>query len=246
MRKNNILEIKSLYKNFGDMKVLKDININVKRGEILSVIGPSGAGKSTFLRSINLLEDPTSGHMKLNSKTYNLEKVNEKEKHDIRNTVSMVFQNYNLFKNKTILENVMEALIYAKAMNKEDAKVRALEYIKSVGLIDKIHDFPSQLSGGQQQRIGIARAMALNPDIILFDEPTSSLDPELVLEVLKTIKSIASSDKTMIIVTHEMNFAKEISDRIVFMEDGKIVEEGSPDYIFYNCANLRVRKFIDR
>jgi len=245
MKNNNILEIRSLDKNFGDLKVLKNVDLNIKKGEILSVIGPSGAGKSTFLRSINLLEDPSRGFMKLNGEEYNLEKVSEKEKLDIRNTVSMVFQNYNLFKNKTILDNVVEPLIYAKGMGKKLAKETALEYIKSVGLLDKVDNFPSQLSGGQQQRIGIARAMAVNPEIILFDEPTSALDPELVFEVLKVIKSIAKTEKTMIIVTHEMSFAKEISDRVVFMEDGMIVEEGTPEYIFNNCENLRVRKFID-
>ncbi|MGB3368224.1 MAG: amino acid ABC transporter ATP-binding protein [Acidaminobacteraceae bacterium] len=240
-----MLEIRSLDKNFGDLKVLKNVNLNVVKGEILTIIGPSGAGKSTFLRSINLLEDPSHGEMKLWDKEYNLENVSEKEKLKIRNTVSMVFQNYNLFKNKTILDNVVEPLIYSKGMSKKLAKETALEYIKSVGLIDKVDNFPSELSGGQQQRIGIARAMAVNPEIILFDEPTSALDPELVFEVLKVIKSIAKTEKTMIIVTHEMSFAREISDRVVFMEDGMIVEEGTPDYIFNNCENLRVRKFID-
>lgn len=245
MKNNNILEIKSLDKNFGDLKVLKNVNLNVKKGEILTIIGPSGAGKSTFLRSINLLENPSKGFMKLNDIEYNLEKVSEKEKLNIRNTVSMVFQNYNLFRNKTIIENVSEALIYAKGMKKSKAIETALEYIKSVGLLDKVDNYPTELSGGQQQRIGIARAMAVNPEIILFDEPTSALDPELVFEVLKVIKSIAKTEKTMIIVTHEMSFAKEISDKVVFMEDGMIVEAGTPDYIFNNCENLRVRKFID-
>ena len=245
MRNSNILEIENLSKSFGSLDVLKNIDFKVEKGEIVSIIGPSGAGKSTFLRSINLLEEPSSGKMKLMDHEYDLKSLSEKEKLSIRNKVSMVFQNYNLFKNKSILENVSEALVYSRGVEKNEAKKRALGYIESVGLLDKVDNYPSQLSGGQQQRIGIARAMAVDPDIILFDEPTSALDPELVYEVLKVIKAIADTEKTMIIVTHEMNFAREISDRIIFMEDGRVVEEGQPEYIFENCKNMRVRKFID-
>lgn len=240
-----IISIDGLSKSFGETRVLKNINLNITKGEVISIIGPSGSGKSTLLRSINVLETPEMGSITINKSKYNYEDIKEADKKSIRRDVSMVFQNYNLFNNKTALENIMEPLIYSRKLSKISAKNIALKHLEAVGLNDKTNNYPSQLSGGQQQRVGIARAMAVDPDIILLDEPTSALDPELVQEVLKVIRDIATYGKTLVIVTHEMEFAREISDRIIFMDNGEIVEDGAPNYIFDESSNQRIKKFVE-
>jgi len=241
-----MLKINQVKKSFGEVEVLKGIDLQVDKGEIVTVIGPSGSGKSTLLRTINFLEVADSGSLVLGDVELNMHKASGKEKQNVRKKAAMVFQNYNLFRNKSVLENVMEGLIVNGIYKKDKAKEVALRHLEQVGLSDFIHSMPSQLSGGQKQRVGIARAMALKPEVILFDEPTSALDPELVGEVLSVIKNLTDEDITMIIVTHEMAFAKEISDKIVFMDDGLIVEEGTPEYVFKESSNLRLRSFLKR
>lgn len=240
-----MLKLKNVKKSFGDNEVLTGIDLSLKRGEIISIIGSSGSGKSTLLRLVNFLEKADEGHMMLNGSDYDMTNVSEKDKREIRKTASMVFQNYNLFKNKTALENITEGLII-NGTDKKQARAIGLALLDKVGLSDKSDSYPSQLSGGQQQRVGIARAMALKPEVILFDEPTSALDPELVGEVLEVIKTFSKEDISMMIVTHEMAFAREISDRVIFMDNGVICEEGSPDYIFEQSDNVRLKSFIRR
>ncbi len=240
-----MLELINVKKSFGKNEVLKGIDLKLEKGEILSIIGSSGSGKSTLLRLVNFLEQADGGRMVINGSEYDMKSVSDKDKRSIRKTASMVFQNYNLFKNKTALENITEGLILS-GTEKKSAEKTGLELLEKIGLSDKAGSYPSQLSGGQQQRVGIARAMALMPDIILFDEPTSALDPELVGEVLDVIKSLSKEDISMIIVTHEMEFAREISDRVIFMDGGVIADEGSPDYIFGQSDNFRLRSFIKR
>ncbi|RKD22344.1 amino acid ABC transporter ATP-binding protein, PAAT family [Caminicella sporogenes DSM 14501] len=239
-----MIKIKNLYKSFNGLKVLKGINLEIKKGQVVAIIGPSGTGKSTLLRCINYLERPDKGEIEIDNLKINTETITKKQIHKLRKSTSMVFQNYNLFKNKTAIENIMEPLIVVKKINYLEAKNIALKILNLVGLLDKKDCYPSKLSGGQQQRIAIGRAMAVNPKIMLFDEPTSALDPELVREVLDVIKSLADKHMTMIIVTHEMGFAKEAADKIVFMDDGKIIEQGTPDEIFNNPKNLRTIKFL--
>lgn len=241
-----MIKVLDMHKKFGDLEVLKGIDFEVKEGEVVVVIGPSGSGKSTFLRCLNYLENPDSGIIHIDNIKIDAQEVDKKDINELRKKSAMVFQNYNLFKNKTALKNVIEALIVVKKMDKDSAKKIGLELLNMVGLKDKADNYPSQLSGGQQQRVGIARAMALKPKVILFDEPTSALDPELVGEVLNVIKKLAEKKITMIIVTHEMAFAKEVADRVVFMDNGIIVEQGTPEEIFVKSRSERVNKFLSK
>ena len=229
------------------MAVLKGIDFQADTGEVIVIIGPSGMGKSTFLRCINYIERPEKGIIEIDNVKVDAEKCTEKEMKQLRLKTSMVFQNYNIFKDKTVIENVMLPMTSVQKIEKEIAKEKALQYLDQVGLLDKVNEYPSRLSGGQQQRVGIARAMAVNPKLILLDEPTSSLDPELVLGILDILRNLANEHKrTMIIVTHEMSFAKEIADRIIFMDDGRIIEEGTPEKIFSNPQNERTKRFLER
>ena len=229
------------------MAVLKGIDFQADTGEVIVIIGPSGMGKSTFLRCINYIERPEKGIIEIDNVKVDAEKCTEKEIKQLRLKTSMVFQNYNIFKNKTVIENVMLPMTSVQKIEKEIAKEKALQYLDQVGLLGKVNEYPSRLSGGQQQRVGIARAMAVNPKLILLDEPTSSLDPELVLGILDILRNLANEHKrTMIIVTHEMSFAKEIADRIIFMDDGRIIEEGTPEKIFSNPQNERTKRFLER
>ncbi|MCR4632479.1 MAG: amino acid ABC transporter ATP-binding protein [Treponema sp.] len=241
-----MLKVSDVYKSFGETKVLKGISLEVKKGQVLAVIGSSGAGKTTLLRCLNFLESADSGSMDFDDLHVDLSRVSKKTMLQIRRKTAFVFQNYNLFANKTALENVMEGLIVSKKMKKEAARDLAEAALAKVGLSDRADYYPSSLSGGQQQRVGIARAFALNPEVILFDEPTSALDPELIGEVLAVIRGLAEEGVTMVIVTHEMTFAREIADRVIFMEDGQIVEEGSPSQIFENPQEPRTREFLSR
>lgn len=241
-----MIKVENLKLSFEKNEVLKGINFEIKEGEVISIIGPSGSGKSTLLRSLNFLETPNSGNIYFENNKYEIEKISKKEINELRKYTTMVFQNYNLFKNKTALENVIEGLLIVKKMNKKDAEKIGIELLDKVGLKDKIDFYPSQLSGGQQQRVGIARAIAMNPKVILLDEPTSALDPELVGEVLKVIKKMAKDKITMIIVTHEMQFAREISDKIIFMDNGVIIESGKPEEIFGENSNKRLNSFLSR
>lgn len=246
MNRTNILEVKELHKSFGELEVLKGINFSLEKGEIVSIVGPSGSGKSTFLRCLNYLEEPTKGSITIDSLR---QEANNHKKKDIvafRKKSSMVFQNYNLFKNKTALENITEALIIVQKIDKRSADKKGREIIKKIGLEGKEDFYPSELSGGQQQRIGIGRAMALENKVILLDEPTSALDPELVGEVLDLIRLLVSEHISMIIVTHEMKFAREVSDRVVFMEDGVIVDQGTPDEILVSPKNKRIETFLGK
>ena len=242
-----MIKVTDLHKSFGELAVLKGIDFQADTGEVIVIIGPSGMGKSTFLRCINYIERPEKGIIEIDNVKVDAEKCTEKEIKKLRLKTSMVFQNYNIFKNKTVIENVMLPMTSVQKIEKEIAKEKALQYLDQVGLLDKVNEYPSRLSGGQQQRVGIARAMAVNPKLILLDEPTSSLDPELVLGILDILRNLANEHKrTMIIVTHEMSFAKEIADRIIFMDDGRIIEEGTPEKIFSNPQNERTKRFLER
>ena len=241
-----MLKAENIRLSFGENEVLKGIGLEIERGQVISIIGPSGSGKSTFLRSLNFFETPSSGKITFDEKTFNMENISKKEINEIRGYTTMVFQNYNLFKNKTALENVIEGLLIVKKMGRKEAEDKGMELLEKVGLQDKADSYPNQLSGGQQQRVGIARAIAMNPEVILLDEPTSALDPELIGEVLKVIKDMVKEHMTMIIVTHEMQFAREISDYIIFMADGMVVEEGTPEKIFTQSENERLKSFLSR
>ena len=241
-----MIKVENLKLSFGKNKVLKGINFKIEKGQVISIIGPSGSGKSTFLRSLNFLETASSGTITFGNETFDLSKINKKDINRLRKNTTMVFQNYNLFKNKTALENVIEGLLIVKKMNRNEAIEIGLKMLEKVGLKDKAEFYPNQLSGGQQQRVGIARAVAMSPDVILLDEPTSALDPELIGEVLKVIKDMVKENMTMIIVTHEMQFAREVSDYIVFMDGGTIVTEGKPEEIFINSKNQRLQNFLKR
>jgi ABC-type polar amino acid transport system ATPase subunit/N-acetylglutamate synthase-like GNAT family acetyltransferase len=239
-----MIKIENLHKSFGKLEVLKGINIEVKKGEVVAIIGSSGTGKSTLLRCMNYLEKPDQGRITIDDVTVVAGKTTKKEVYDLRKHSAMIFQNYNLFNNKNVLNNVAEPLISAKKMKRHEAEQVAMEYLKKVGMADKAKQFPITLSGGQQQRVAIARSLATKPNVLLFDEPTSALDPEWVQEVLEVIRTLAKEHFTMIIVTHEMQFAKEVADKVIFMENGIVVEEGTPNQIFNNPSNDRTRSFL--
>lgn len=240
-----MLTISNLSKNFGKLEVLKNLNLQVEKGQVVAIIGSSGSGKSTLLRSINYLEKPESGHISLDGVTMDYAQPSKPAIKALRSKTAMVFQSFALFKNKTALENVTEVLEQVQRKERKVSLLEAKKYLKQVGLEDKEDHFPHQLSGGQQQRVGIARAMACDPEIILFDEPTSALDPELVGEVLQVMKELAKTGTTMLIVTHEMNFAREVAHRIIYLDQGQISADGSPDEIFNNTFhNEKLAKFI--
>ena len=236
-----MIKIKNLNKSFGDIRVLKGIDLEMDKGEIMAIVGPSGSGKSTLLRCINLLEIPTEGEIIFEGTNIADKKVNIDE---IRQKIGMVFQNFNLFPHKTVLENITLAPILLKKMSKVEADKKAEYLLDRVGLLDKKDAYPAQLSGGQKQRIAIARALAMEPDMMLFDEPTSALDPEMVKEVLDVIKELAKEGMTMAIVTHEMGFAQEVADRVIFVDGGKIVEDDTPEAVFNNPTHPRTQEFL--
>ena len=237
------VEVKNLKKSFHKLEVLKGINLTVKEGEVVCVIGPSGSGKSTFLRCLNKLETSTDGVILVDGFDITDKKTNINK---VRENIGMVFQNFNLFSHLTVKKNIMMAPVDLKKMTAQEAETKATELLERVGLADKANYYPHQLSGGQQQRVAIARALAMNPDILLFDEPTSALDPEMVGEVLEVMKELASQGMTMIVVTHEMGFAREVSDRVIFIDEGVIVEEGTPEEVFTNPKNQRTIDFLNK
>lgn len=239
-----MLQISQLKKSFGSLQVLNGINLHVKKGEVVSVIGPSGTGKSTLLRCINYLEQPTSGIVTIDGLSISPETRSRKMLYKMRRKSSMIFQDHSLFENKTVLENITLPLISAYGYSKSDAEVKAMDILQAIGLADKYNQYPYALSGGQQQRAGIGRALAIEPKVMLFDEPTSALDPSLINEVLELIRSLAEKHMTMLIVTHEMGFARHVSDRIIFMNHGVILEEGTPAQIFTNPRCDETKSFI--
>ncbi|MCR4567567.1 MAG: amino acid ABC transporter ATP-binding protein [Pseudobutyrivibrio sp.] len=239
-----MISIRNLHKSFGDRTILKNIDLDVAQGETVAIIGPSGSGKSTTLRCINLLENPDRGELTIGDKKYDFNKLSKHEITEIRRTTAMVFQNFSLYENKTALENITLPLIKAKKYAKKDAVEEALTQLEKVGLVDWKDHYPSQLSGGQQQRVGIARALALKPEVILFDEPTSALDPERVQGVLEIIKEISEQRITSIIVTHELEFALDVADKVVFIADGEIVETGTAKEVLKNPKDERTIKFL--
>ncbi len=241
-----MLKVTEIHKKFNKHEVLKGIDLTVNKGNVVVILGPSGSGKTTLLRCINFLEKADSGHLDFDEILLDYDTVTGKQIHNVRKKTAFVFQNYNLFNNKTVLENVAEGLIYGHGVEKAKAIGIARQAIDKVGLSDHYDYYPSQLSGGQQQRVGIARAIAIEPEVILFDEPTSALDPELIGEVLTIIRQLAKEGKTMVIVTHEMQFAREIATHVIFMEDGIIVEEGDPEKVFSKPEKERTRQFLSR
>ncbi len=237
-----LIQINQLKKNFGSLEVLKGIDYQINKGEVISIIGPSGSGKSTLLRCLNLLEKPTSGHVLFND----TDLTSVKKLDTIRQNIGMVFQHFNVFPNMTVLENITLAPTLEKGISKEEATKQAEALLDKVGLLDKKDVFPTKLSGGQKQRLAIVRALAMNPEVMLFDEPTSALDPEMVKDVLDVIKGLADEGMTIVIVTHEMNFAKQISDKVLFMDEGVIAEEGTPEAIFDAPQNPRTIEFLSK
>ena len=238
-----LLEIKDIHKSFGNLNVLNGIDLTVNKGDVIAILGPSGSGKTTLLRCINYLET-AAGTMIFNGKSYDLSNTSKKDVAQLRKYTGFVFQNYNLFANKTALQNVTLGLTVARNVSKEEANVIGMQMLEKVGMKDLATHYPSQLSGGQQQRVAIARALATNPDIIYFDEPTSALDPELIQEVLSVMKTLANEGMTMVVVTHEMAFAKNVSSHVILMEKGKIVEEGSSKNFFENPKQERTKDFL--
>ena len=240
-KENKKVVVTNLHKYFDDNEVLTGIDATIYEGEVVCVIGPSGSGKSTFLRCLNKLEDATSGEIIIDGFDITDKKMNINK---VRENIGMVFQQFNLFQNMTVIKNIMMAPVTLKKMTKEEARKKAMELLGRVGLADKADSYPGELSGGQQQRVAIARALAMSPDIMLFDEPTSALDPEMVGEVLDVMKELAAEGMTMIVVTHEMGFAREVSDRVLFMADGIICEQGTPEEVFGNPQNERTQDFL--
>lgn len=241
-----MLQVQHISKKFGDKEVLKDVSMEVHKGDVVTILGPSGSGKTTFLRCINHLEKADGGQLNLAGKQYNLAKMHSKEIVEIRKKTAFVFQNYNLFANKTAIENILEGLVTARKIPKTEAILTAEEALKKVGMLEYKDAYPSQLSGGQQQRVGIARAIAVKPEVILFDEPTSALDPELIGDVLGVMKQLAEDGVTMVVVTHEMSFARDVANHVIFMENGYIVEEGHPSDFFTNPKEERSKQFLAR
>jgi len=238
-----VIKVVDLHKSFGNLEVLKGINTEIQKGEVVCVIGASGSGKSTFLRCLNLLEEPTKGEIYIDGISL---VEHKKDINRLRQKVGMVFQQFNLFPHMTVLENIMLAPVKVKRIPEEEARRKAIELLRKVGLSDKDDVYPSQLSGGQKQRVAIARALAMDPEVMLFDEPTSALDPEMVGEVLAVMKQLALEGMTMVVVTHEMGFAREVGDRILFMDEGVILEEGTPEELFGNPKKERTRAFLSK
>ncbi|CAM3771009.1 ABC transporter ATP-binding protein [Parendozoicomonas haliclonae] len=246
------LELTDIHKRYGDLEVLKGISLTAHDGDVISIIGSSGSGKSTFLRCINLLENPCQGSISVNGEALTLKKradgsleaADEKQLARIRSRLGFVFQNFNLWPHMTILENVIEAPVHVLGRSKREVRELAESLLEKVGLSDRAHYYPSQLSGGQQQRVAIARALAMEPQVLLFDEPTSALDPELVGEVLGVMRGLAEEGRTMLIVTHEMKFAREVSDRIIFLHQGRVEEDGTPEQVFESAESTRCREFL--
>jgi L-cystine transport system ATP-binding protein len=241
-----MIRLGNVEKAFHRVPVLKGVSLQVRKGEVYVILGPSGSGKSTLLRCINYLERPDRGIIQIGDLTVDASVATKAVAAELRRRTAMVFQHYNLFRNKTVIENVMEGLRIVKRFPIGEARARSEQLLQKVGLGSRLDHYPSQLSGGQQQRVGIARALAMEPDVILFDEPTSALDPELVGEVLEVMKALAREGRTMIVVTHEMSFARAVANRVVFMDDGLIVEEGSPEEIFEHTHHERTRQFLQR
>jgi len=242
----NVVEIENLTKSFGNNLVLDDINLTVEKNEIVAIVGPSGTGKSTFLRNLNYLDEPTSGKMTVGDVTIDANNYSKEEVQELRLQSSMVFQNYNLFKNMTALGNVMESLVTVRDYSESEAEDIAMSQLEKVGLAERKDAYPSELSGGQQQRVGIARALAVNPKVLLFDEPTSALDPMLVAEVLNTIKELVETDDiTMLLVTHEISFAQDVATRVLFMNEGRIAADGTPEEILDNPSDEILQQFLN-
>lgn len=239
-----MIEVRNLAKSFEGNEVLKDINLRIEKGDVISILGSSGSGKTTCLRCMNFLEKADRGTLVFDNKEYDLATISKKDISNIRKKTAFVFQNYNLFLNKTVLENVMEALVVVRKYDKEKARDKAIEVLKKVGMENKLDAYPIKLSGGQQQRVSIARALAYDPEVIYFDEPTSALDPELIGEVLQVMRELAKSGITMVVVTHEMNFARNVSTKVVFMENGRIIKEAKPEDFFERQDDERILQFI--
>ena len=239
-----MIEARKIRKSFGDILVLDDISLKVEKGDVIAILGPSGSGKTTLLRCLNFLEKADSGELAFDDVVYDMKNINKKDIATIRKKTAFVFQNYNLFLNMTAMQNVMEGLVTARKMSKEEAREKALSALEKVGMLDRKDHYPSQLSGGQQQRVAIARALALDPEIIYFDEPTSALDPELIGEVLQVMKKLANEGMTMLVVTHEMNFARNVSNKVILMENSVIVEENDAKSFFENPQEERTKAFV--
>jgi polar amino acid transport system ATP-binding protein len=238
-----VIKVENLHKSYGKLDVLKGISTNIAAGEVIAIIGPSGSGKSTFLRCLNLLETPTKGNVWINDQEVTKPKIDIAK---VRQNVGMVFQHFHLFPHKTVLDNLTYAPITVKGLTKQEAEEKAKTLLKKVGLLEKAKEFPNRLSGGQKQRVAIARALAMNPEVILFDEPTSALDPEMVKEVLEVMKDLAQTGMTMAIVTHEMGFAKEVADRVLFLDEGKLVEDATPEEFFTSPKTKRAQDFLEK
>lgn len=241
-----MLEVRSIHKSFGALEVLRNVSLSIKKGDVVAILGPSGSGKTTLLRCLNFLETADGGEMDFDGETFRFGHISRRDVLRLRRKTAFVFQNYNLFANKTALQNVTEGLIVARRMERAKAEKTGLEMLARVGLADRAGHYPIQLSGGQQQRVAIARALATDPEIIYFDEPTSALDPEMVGEVLGVMKSLAEAGMTMVVVTHEMGFAREVGSRVIFMDQGKILEENKPEPFFANPQNPRLRDFLSK